>query len=324
MLTYILFPLGFVVLIKGADLLVEGASSVASKFGVSQLVIGLTIVSFGTSAPEFVVNIMASFDGSAGLAYGNIVGSNIANTLLILGVATLIYPTVVQSMTVYREIPMCLLASLVLSLMVNDVLINGDAKAILSRIDGLLLLAFFSIFLFYVYNMAKKGRETANEGGEESLEDMSSLKAVIYILIGSAGLMFGGEWIVDGAVEIARLFDLSETLIGLTIVAIGTSLPELAASAMAAYKKNNDIAIGNVVGSNIFNIFWVLGASSTIRPLLIEDTSPLNLGFMIGSALFLFLFLFVGKRHVLERWQGGVFVTAYAAYIAILVVGHQG
>ena len=263
MLTYFLLIIGFIIIIKGADLLVDGASSIAKKLNVSDLVIGLTVVAFGTSAPELFVNVFASIQGNSEIAIGNILGSNIANILLILGVAAIIFPLSVQSTTVWKEIPFSLLAALILGVLVNDHLIDHKENSELTRGDGLVLIGFFIIFMYYIFSIAKKSENTTIG----DLKQLSNFRSVSYILLGLTGLVLGGTWIVNGAIEIAGKFGVSEYLIGLTVVAVGTSLPELATSAVAAYKKNTDIAIGNVVGSNIFNIFWVLGISAVIKPL---------------------------------------------------------
>ena len=316
MLTYVLFVIGFFILIKGADLLVDGASSIAQKFRISPLVIGLTIVAFGTSAPELVVNIFASASGNAEIAIGNILGSNIANILLILGISAAIYPLASKRNTVWKEIPLCLLATLVLGAMANDILIDGAGLSILSRIDGFILIAFFVIFLYYTFGIAKVS------GGDSDVEikKYGLGKSALFIILGLAGLVLGGQWIVDGAVKIAEYFGISQSLIGLTIVAVGTSLPELATSAIAAYKKQSDIAIGNVVGSNIFNIFWILGLSSTIRPLPFNPSANIDILMTIGATLILFLLMFVGKRNIIERWQGVFMVVLYFIYTGFLVL----
>jgi len=315
MLTYVLFIIGFVILIKGADLLVDGAASVAKKFNISSIVIGLTIVAFGTSAPEFIVNIFASVKGNSEIAIGNILGSNIANIFLILGVAAVIHPIVAKENTAWKEIPLSLLAAILIGVLANDVLIDGGTFSGLTRIDGIVLLSFFIIFMYYTFGISKV------TGDEENIEIklLSSGKAAIFILGGLTGLIVGGKWIVDGAVKIAELFDVSQSLIGLTVVAIGTSLPELATSAVAAYKKQADIAIGNVIGSNIFNTFWILGVSAVIRPLpFLRDSNPDILMSIFASAL-LFAILFIGKRHIVERWQGYLMIAIYIGYIVFLV-----
>lgn len=316
MIHSVLFVLGFVFLIKGADWLVSGASSLANKLGVSALVIGLTIVAFGTSAPELTVNLLASFQGSTDIAIGNIIGSNIANILLILGVSAIIFPLSVQRGTVWREIPFAVLAVLVVTIMANDVLLDGSALSALSRIDGLVLLSFFAIFIYYIFSIAKQPNNT----DETEIKLYSTSKSILMILGGLGGLVLGGKWIVDGAVLFATQIGISEALIGLTVVAIGTSLPELATSAVAAYKKNVDIAVGNVIGSNIFNIFWILGISASITPLPFSSELGLDLTVVTMVTLLLFLAFFIGKKHTLERWQGFLFVALYIAYIIFLVL----
>jgi cation:H+ antiporter len=318
MLTYILFFIGFATLIKGADLLVKGSSLIAHRFGISSLVIGLTIVAFGTSAPELVVNIMASLQGNTDIAIGNIVGSNIVNILLILGISALIYPLAVQKSTVWKEIPLALLAMLMVSIMANDIALDNASTSALTRIDGFVLIGFFIIFLYYIFGISKESANTSE--AEEKITQYSSVHSTVMVILGITGLVIGGKWIVDGAVTFASSLGVSEALIGLTIVAVGTSLPELATSAVAAYRKNVDIAIGNVVGSNIFNVFWILGVSSLIKPLPFSPALTVDLVVAVLATVLLFLALFVGKRHTLERWQGGVFVVLYVAYIIYLVM----
>jgi len=317
MVTYILFVIGFVILIKGADILVDGSVAIASHLNIPNIVIGLTIVAFGTSAPELVVNIIASAKGNTDIAIGNILGSNIANIFLILGISAIIYPIAARKNTVLKEIPLSLLAAIVLGVMANDKLIDGNIGfSGLTRTDGIILICFFPIFLSYIFAIAKSGNEVTSE---VEIKAMGYLKAVVFICLGFAGLVFGGKWIVDGAVEIAQLFNVSESLIGLTVVAIGTSLPELATSAVAAWKKQSDIAIGNVVGSNIFNIFWVLGVSSIIRPLPFNPKSNFDISMTVFASLFLFFTMFIGKKHELERWKGVLMVIIYFIYITFLV-----
>ena len=317
MLTYILFIIGFIALIKGADLLVNGASAIAKKLKVSDLVIGLTVVALGTSMPELFVNIFASLSGNSAIAIGNILGSNIANILLILGVSAIIFPLKVTKGTVWKEIPMSLLAALLMGVMANDYLIDQINNNALTRTDGLALIAFFIIFLYYTFGIAK------NETNTDSVsvnKNYGLFKSVWLILLGLAGLVIGGQWIVNGAIAIAGLLGVSQSLIGLTIVAVGTSLPELATSAMAAYRKNADIAGGNIVGSNIFNIFWILGLSSIIKPLPFQPTNNLDIGMTIFSTFLLFLWMFVGKKRILQRWQGLSFISLYTGYIIFLIL----
>jgi cation:H+ antiporter len=315
MLTYILFVVGFVLLISGANLLVEGSASIAKKLNISSIVIGLTIVAFGTSAPEFIVNIFASIQGNTDIAIGNILGSNIVNILLILGISAIIFPLATKENTVWKEIPLSLLAAILLGVMVNDTLIDGGTFSGITRIDGIVFLAFFIIFLYYTFGISK----VSGENTDLEIKEMSYMKSSLYIVGGLSGLIFGGKWIVDGAIKIAEGFNVSQSLIGLTVVAIGTSLPELATSAVAAYKKQSDIAIGNVVGSNIFNIFYILGFSALIRPLPFSKTSDIDIMMTIFSSLILFLIMFIGKKHTVERWQGVIMIMIYVGYVAYLV-----
>lgn len=315
MLTYILFVIGFVLLISGANILVEGSASIAKKLNISSIVIGLTIVAFGTSAPEFIVNIFASVQGNTDIAIGNIIGSNISNILLILGVSSIIYPLATQENTVWKEIPLSLLAAILLGVMVNDTLIDGGTFSGLTRIDGIVFLSFFIIFLYYTFGISK----VSGENTDLEIKEMSYLKSSLYVAGGLLGLVFGGKWIVDGAIKIAEGFNVSQSLIGLTVVAIGTSLPELATSAVAAYKKQSDIAIGNVVGSNIFNIFWILGFSSVINPLPFSKDSAIDVIMTIVASLILFLIMFIGKKHTVERWQGVIMILIYIGYVAYLI-----
>jgi len=312
-LTYVLFFVGFVFLIKGADLLVDGASSIAKKYGISSFVIGITIVAFGTSMPELLVNIFSSAQGASELAIGNVIGSNLSNILLVLGVSAFIFPLGLARGTVWKAIPLSVLAVIMVLVMANDNIIENRAFSELSRIDGLVLIAFFSIFLYYTFGIGKIPEEDGR------IETIPMTKAVIFVVLGMIGLLIGGKWIVDGAIFMAAQVGISEALIGLTIVAIGTSLPELAASAVAAYKKKADIAIGNVIGSNIFNIFWVLGLSAIVKPLQYSVSLNMDVIILIFISLLLFMFMFVGKRHILEKWQGFTFVAVYISYVLYLI-----
>lgn len=316
MLVYVFIIIGFIFLIKGADFLVDGASSIARQLNISDLVIGLTVVAFGTSTPELFVNIIASFKGNTDIAIGNVIGSNIANVFFILGVSSIIYPLAVTKGTVWKEIPFSLLAAIVLFVVANDQFLDGSQVSDLTRIDGLVFLSFFIIFIYYTFSIA-----TRIEGMEEHVpaKQYGWLGSFLYIILGLAGLTLGGKWIVDGAVALATKFGMSESLVGLTIVAVGTSLPELATSAVAAYKRNVEIAVGNVVGSNIFNIFFVLGISAIIKPLPFQMKNNLDIGVVILSSLLLFLFMFTGKKRSLDRWEGLIFLVCYGVYVAYLV-----
>lgn len=322
MLTYILFIIGLALLIKGADWLVDGASSLAKSFNISDLIIGLTIVSFGTSAPELFVNVYASYVGNTDITIGNILGSNIANILLILGVSSIIYPLAVQKNTTWKEIPFSLLAAIMVAVMAADFYLDKNPISAITRSEGIALLAFFFIFMYYIFETSKKeqAESALNTSDETSSHKQPVFKSILFIILGLIGLSLGGKWIVDGAVSIATSFGVSQSLIGLTIVAVGTSLPELATSAIAAYKKNADIAVGNVVGSNIFNIFWILGVSSIINIIPFNDKNFIDVAMTILTSLLLFIFMFIGKKHMLQRWQGLLFIALYILYILYLVI----
>lgn len=311
----ILIVAGLAVLVYSADFLVRGSSSVAKNFGLSPLFIGLTIVAFGTSLPELIVNIFASFKGSADIAVGNIIGSNIANILLILGCSAFIFPLTVKHTTISKEIPFALLAVAAVFILANDYLIDGFGLSFLSRGDGLILIGFFAIFLYYTVGISQ---EEKNKDAEE-VKTYGTILSIIMILGGILGLVIGGNLLVDNAIIIAKLFGVSEALIGLTVVAVGTSLPELATSVVAAWKKSSDIAIGNVVGSNIFNIFWILGLSSIINPINFSVAMNFDIIVCFLVTLILIPFMFIGKRNILERWQGILLVVLYIAYTGYLV-----
>lgn len=308
--------LGFVILIKGADWLVEGGSALARKYKVSELAIGLTIVAFGTSMPELVVNTFSAYDGHADIVFGNIIGSNIFNLFAILGVAGLISPLVVQSSTVWKEIPFSLFAAIVLFVLVNPFFTDST---VLSRIDGVILLVFFSFFLYYVFRQMRRDVSI----GKVHREEFSKLKIWSFIILGLGLLIGGGRLVVVNAVSIAHTMGISETVIGLTIVAIGTSLPELATSVVAAYKKNNDIAVGNIIGSNIFNIFLILGVSSLIRP--VDYNMSFNIGIYLLSAgtVLLFIAMFSGKKKKLDRWEAAILLLIYIGYTIYLIRGEM-
>jgi cation:H+ antiporter len=308
---------GFVLLVKGADFLVDGASSIARRLNVSDLVIGLTVVAFGTSSPELFVNIISSIKGNTDIAIGNVIGSNIANVFLILGTSAIIYPLTVTKGTVWKEIPLSLLAALLLGILANDKWIDGSGFSALTKIDGLVLLGFFSIFMYYSFSIAKD-----IEGMEEYVPGRryGATRSLLLVVIGLLGLTLGGKWIVDGAVHLAISLGFSQSVVGLTIVALGTSLPELATSAVAAYRRNVEIAVGNVVGSNIFNIFFVLGITSLIKPLPFKSRNNVDIGVVILANLLLFAWMFTGKKRALDRWEGGIFLVLYAGYITSLVI----
>ena len=305
---------GFVLLIKGADYLVDGSASLAARLSVPDIVIGLTVVSFGTSSPELVVNVFANIQGNADLSFGNIIGSNITNTLLILGVAGIIYPLKTEKNTVWREIPFSFLAVIVLLVLVNDSL-SGNGVNVLSRNDGVILLLFFLVFITYTFGITK-----IELNDEHDVDKLSTLKTSIYVVVGMIGLGVGGKLVVDHAIKLAELFDVSQKIIGLTIVAIGTSLPELVTSAVAAYKRKSDIAIGNVIGSNIFNIFLVLGISALIAPLGFDMALNVDILVLIAASTFLFISMFTGGVRVLDRWEAILLLIMYVGYMIFLII----
>ncbi len=306
---------GFVPLIYGADLLVDYASALAKKLNIPNIVIGLTIVAFGTSAPELVVNVFASLEHNSAIALGNILGSNIFNIGGILAVSAIITPLAVRNSTTWIEIPLALLAGIVVFALANDKLIDGSEISSLSRIDGIVLLIFFVIFLVYNFTLIKKGGFT----DEVSVKDVAPWKATLLVIAGLVLLVAGGRVIVYGAIEVASRLGISERVIGLTIVSIGTSLPELATSIVAARKKNFDIAIGNVVGSNIFNIFFILGVSATIYPVSVQPGSNIDILMNILLGLIVFVFIFTGKEKWIDRKEGIVMLLIYLGYLGYLI-----
>ena len=304
---------GFVVLIKGADWLVNGASALAKKKNVSDLAIGLTVVAFGTSAPELVVNVLASFQGHQDIAFGNVIGSNNFNLFMILGIAGLIAPLAVQSSTVWKEIPISFIALVTLFFLANNFFLAGQPG--LSRIDGLILLVMFGLFLLYVSKQLKVDPQISLDAHTK----YTTLTTWGLILIGLAGLIVGGRLVVDSAVKMAQEWGISQKVIGLTIIAAGTSLPELATSVVAAVKKNNDIAVGNIIGSNIFNIFLILGVSSVIRPLPFDIAFNGDMYFLAAGTFALFAMMFTGGRKKLDRWEAAILLTVFITYTVILV-----
>lgn len=317
LLQFLIFAVGLVFLVKGADMLVSGSSSLAKRFNISDIVIGLTIVAFGTSMPELIVSTMAAVSGTTDISIGNVVGSNIANILLILGIASVIYPLSVKSATVWKEIPFAFLAAILLVFLSFDTFFGDVSTSVITRGDALVLLATFSVFLYYIVLSAKSDNNT---GAEEIGDQLSVSKTAIFILLGLVGLTLGGYWMVESAKSLAGLMGMSERVIGLTVVAIGTSLPELATSVAAARRKNADIAIGNIVGSNIFNIMWILGLTALIQPLPVLVNAYGDILFMLVVTSTLFAALLLGKKHTLERWQGASFLVVYVAYTVFLLL----
>ncbi len=303
---------GLIVLVKGADWLVDGGSGLAKKLNISDLAIGLTIVAFGTSAPELVVNTIASYEDHNDIVLGNIIGSNLFNLMAILGICGLIIPLTVQKTTVWKEIPFSFVAIIFLFFLAND--FGGD-ESVISQTDGIILLTLFVLFIFYVYKQLKQDPSEI----DVEAKHYSNLRIWILILIGLGGLVLGGKLVVDNAVKIATELGVSEKVIGLTIIAAGTSLPELATSVVAAFKKKADIAVGNIIGSNIFNIFLIIGVSSIISPVTYNTSFNFDIYVLAGGTIFLFLTMFTGKKKKLDRWEAGILLIAYCTYTAYLV-----
>ena len=316
---------GLILILLGANGLTDGAASVAKRFRIPPIVIGLTIVAFGTSAPELTVSVSSALKGSADIAIGNVVGSNIFNTLMIVGCTALFAPIVITRNTLRKEIPLCILSSIVLLICANDVFLDKASENILNRVDGLLLLCFFVIFMGYTFAIASKPATMEQQAEYPVIEEETEIKSlpwwksILYIIGGLAALIYGGQLFVDGATGIARNLGVSESIIGLTLVAGGTSLPELATSIVAALKKNPEIAIGNVIGSNLFNIFFVLGCSASITPLHLSGITNFDLLTLVGSGILLWLFgLFFAKRTI-TRIEGGIMILCYVAYTVVLI-----
>ena len=316
----LLFLLGIVLIIVGANYLTEGASTLARRMGVSPLVVGLTIVAFGTSAPELIVSLMSALKGNADIAMGNVIGSNIFNVLAIGGVTAVVAPIRVTQSTIRRELPLMILASLVLFFLAYDTIFSGigATENILTRGEGMVLLGFILIFLTYTFAIAKGSPDDPHA-------DHAPVKAyplwllILFIIGGLAALIYGGDLFVSSASSIARALGMSESFIGLTIVAAGTSLPELATSVVAALKKQPELAVGNIVGSNIFNIFLILGISSTVTPIRVGGVTPLDFSVMIVSGVLLYIFSVLFGDRIVKRTEGAVLVLGFVAYTLYLI-----
>ncbi len=305
---------GLALILSGANFLTDGASALAKRFNISPLVIGLTIVAFGTSAPELTVSIVSAMQGSAELAIGNVVGSNIFNILMIVGITSIVAPITVTKGTLSKEIPLAILSCIVLLICANDQFLQTGPENVINRADGLLMLCFFAIFLGYTFAIAHNQSESESE-----IKSLPLWRCVVYIIGGLAALIFGGQLFVDGSSAIARSLGVSESIIGLTLVAMGTSLPELATSVVAALKKNPEIAIGNVIGSNLFNVFLVLGASATISPLPLGGITNFDLFYLLGASVLMFLAGLYYKVRTISRPEGVIMVAAYVFYTGYLI-----
>jgi cation:H+ antiporter len=316
MLTTLLLAGGFVLLVYGANFLVDSASSIAVRYKVPNIVIGLTIVAFGTSAPELVVNVVAAMNRNTEIVLGNVLGSNIFNVLVILGITAIIYPLSVQKNTTWIEVPLNILAALIVLVIAADTILNREGIQSISRSEGIICLAFFLIFIVYNMSLVAGGNAIQEE---VPVKIYPPVRSFLLLFLGFGMLVIGGRLIVTNAVKIAQLAGLSERIISLTIVSIGTSLPELATSISAARKRNVDLAIGNIVGSNIFNIFFILGASATITVIPINSMNFVDIGVNLVSGILLFLFIFTGKGRRIEKWEGVVFLMLYVIYMIYLL-----
>lgn len=312
---FALLVLGFVLLIRGAHYLVEGASSLARKLRISEIAIGLTVISFGTSAPEFSVNVLAALAEDSEIIFGNIIGSNLVNILLVLGFSTAIYPLKIKESTIWKDIPFSILAIFLFMILANDMVINKLSQNVLTRSDGVILLLFFALFLFYAFKLPRS-KEIHGPG----IKVLSNTRTFFSILVGILGLGFGGKLVVENAVEIATLLGISRKLIGLTLVAGGTSLPELVTSLVAAFKKKEDMAVGNIIGSNIFNLFFILGFSAFVSPLEYDPVMNIDVGILAICSAILFTTLWLRRKGMVERWIGILFLVIYGGYFYYLII----
>ncbi|WP_051052313.1 calcium/sodium antiporter [Porphyromonas somerae] len=317
----VLVIVGVALIVAGANFMTDGASAIAKRLHIPQIIIGLTIVAFGTSAPELVVSVIGSIDGSGGIAVGNVIGSNIFNVLCVLGACALVHPVPVKLNTLRFDLPIALVASILLMLVLSDMPLDG-MPSLVSRSEALTLLLFGLLFLLYTIVVGKQG-DDASETEEEG-RNMHWLLAVVYLIGGLAGLVYGGQLFVGNATKIASSLGVSETLIGLTLVAWGTSFPELATSVVAAMKGNTDIAVGNVIGSNLFNIFFVLGISGTVRPLSNLQFISLDIWMqLLAMVIALGVALFWGKREI-KRAEGGVMLLVFILYNVWIIFNAVG
>ena len=315
---YVFLIVGFALLLKGADFFVDGASSIARLLKVSPLIIGLTIVAFGTSFPELAVSVTSAIKGQNELAVGNVVGSNIFNSLMVLGFSALFMPVVVQKNLIQKDLPFNILLSFILFVLFFDTVFNPGFPNTLSRGDGIVLLAFFAVYMFYMVFTALSSRSEYEQQTEGDIKQMGVTKSILFTIFGAVAIVLGGDLTVDAASAIALSWGMSETLVGLTIVAIGTSLPELVTSIIAAKKGECDLAVGNVVGSNIFNILLILGVSSTINP--IEMTDPHLFADMLIMLAVSVLTFAVSVPKKIHRWEGAVMIALYVGYMVYIVL----
>jgi cation:H+ antiporter len=326
MLSFILFTTGLAILVKGADFLVDGASSLASRFKISPIAIGLTVVAFGTSTPELVVSLTSAFRGNTDIALGNVIGSNIFNILFILGLSAIIFPLKVIKNTAWKEIPFSFLGTIILAILGLQVFINtgsfsstllssADVIGVINRAGGLVLLSFFIIFLYYTFGISK-----TTGSADIDIKKRSIAQILLLIAMGLAALTFGSQIAVENAIAIARTLNISDTLIGFTLVAAGTSFPELFTNIAAVRKKNPDIAVGNIVGSNIFNIFLILGVTSIFRDIPIRGIQVVDIIILLITTSILFISIFLWKKHSIGRKEGFIMLIGYIAYTVFLIM----
>ncbi len=311
----LIFGAAFILI--GADLLTSGATQIARRFKVSELLIGLTVVALGTSLPELTVSLLSALEGKAEMAVGNVIGSNIFNTLVILGATALICPVRVSKQVIAKDIPWSILAGLILLIVASGHFINGDVNNVITRQSGLLMLCLFFVFIYYTILVAK-AENTESDDEEESIPFMPVWKILLFLVIGICGLVFGGDAFVDGASQLAFLMGLSESFVGITIVAAGTSLPELATSVVAALKHKSGMAIGNAIGSNIFNIFLILGVSSSITPLSMGSITIVDL--LVQLLCCVIVWFFARTSYTLSRIEGALLLLMYGGYMTYLLI----
>ncbi|MBG9444349.1 calcium/sodium antiporter [Cytobacillus firmus] len=316
-MSYILLIIGFSLLIAGANFFVDGASKIAGFLKISPLLVGLTIVAFGTSSPEATVSILAALDGNADVAIGNVVGSNIFNITLVVGVTAMIFPLKVESATIRKEIPFTLLATAALMIFISDAYLDSISSNMVSRSDGLVLLLIFAVFIYYLFEVARENRSSTGSSPVKTSTSQWTKQSLLTIA-GLAAIIFGGDLVVKSSTEIALSLGMSKTLVGLTIVAIGTSLPELVTSVAAAIKKESEIALGNIVGSNIFNILFVLGASAAISPLPVDPKMFIDITLLI--LITLVLLIFSRSHYAIGKYEGGFLAVSYIMYLIYIIM----
>lgn len=317
-MNYILLLIGFGLLIKGADIFVDGASSIAKKLGIPPVIVGLTIVSIGTSAPELAVSLISALNGSNGIAIGNVVGSNLFNTLMVLGITAIVLPIIIIKDKVKIDFVINVFATVLLFIFAFDGMLFGGDTNVISRVDGFIL---FILCISYITFLVIKAKKTEMPEPSDEEKNINVFKKVLIIVIGAAGIVIGGQLVVNSATEIAKSLGMSEKLVGLTIVAMGTSLPELVTSVVAALKGENDIALGNVLGSNIFNILLILGTSSLISPISVDPTLIFDFIYLISVSILMFLLIFIGrgKEKKFGKIEGALFVALYAGYMIYII-----